>query len=291
MYQASFDLQSHSTHSDGELEPAHVVAAAAQAGVELLALTDHDSTDGVQEAALAAGRHGLSLLPAVEISTIDPAGGDLHICGYAINLASADLQARLTRSREDRLRRAQRMVQALTDLGWAIDQRLLEARAAAGMTIGRPHLAHAVVSHPDNAQRLVDEGLGDATAFLVAYLIEGRPAFSERDAPTVAEAVGLIHAAGGLAVWAHPFWDVPEAEEVLATLERFLGYGLDGVEAFYVTHTEQQTRLLVARCGELGLLTTGSSDFHGPRHRQFDRFRAFATYGLTANLGPLAHRQ
>ena len=284
----TFDLQSHSIHSDGELAPAAVVEAAAKAGVTLLALTDHDSTAGVPEAAAAAERLGLRLLPAVEISTLDPAGQDLHICGYGIDIAFAALGEQLRRSRADRQERAQRMVEALTRLGWSINHDVLAQRTAAGKTIGRPHLAQAVVTNPANASRLREEGLSDATAFLVAYLIEGRPAFSAREAPTVREAIRLIQAAGGVAVWGHPFWDISQDAEVLATLDRFHGYGIDGVEAFYVTHTEPQTALLVRRCAELGLFTTGSSDFHGPGHRRFNRFRAFSTYGLTADLGPLS---
>jgi hypothetical protein len=89
-------------------------------------------------------------------------------------------------------------------------------------------------------------------------------------------------------VWAHPFWDISEPDAVLDAIARFQRAGLDGVEAFYVTHSEGQTRLLVDHCAEAGLLTTGSSDFHGPDHHTFSRFRAFETYGLTPQLGPLA---
>jgi 3',5'-nucleoside bisphosphate phosphatase len=104
----------------------------------------------------------------------------------------------------------------------------------------------------------------------------------------VEEAIALIHDAGGLAVWAHPFWNLAEPAEVLGALDRFRVCGLDGVEAFYVTHTEAQTRLLAGRATELGLLSTGSSDFHGPAHPAFAAFRAHRTYGLTPALGPLA---
>ncbi|HEY5427838.1 MAG TPA: PHP domain-containing protein, partial [Solirubrobacteraceae bacterium] len=161
-------------------------------------------------------------------------------------------------------------------------------RTEAGRSIGRPHLAQAVVSRPENRDRLGAAGLLDPSAFLVAYLIEGAPAFVPRAAPTIQEAIELIHGAGGVAVWAHPFWDIAEPHEVLDALDRFVGMGLDGVEAFYVTHTETQTRLMAARCAELGLLSTGSSDFHGPAHATFAAFRAFRTYGLEPRLGPLA---
>jgi 3',5'-nucleoside bisphosphate phosphatase len=284
----SFELQGHSTQSDGELSPAKTVAAAAQAGVELFALTDHDSVGGVAEATDAAAQTGLSFLAGVEISVLDPVAADLHLCGYDFDPGDAALLTQLARSREDRERRAARMIEALQENGWSLNHGLLNQRALAGKTIGRPHLAEAVASNPQNAERLDLEGLRNPTDFLVAYLIEGKPAFREREAPSVAEAIALIHNAGGVAVWAHPFWDVDADAEVIATLERFVGLGLDGVEAFYVTHTRPQTDLLVRRATELGLLTTGSSDFHGPNHRQFNRFRQFSTYGHQPNLGPLA---
>jgi predicted metal-dependent phosphoesterase TrpH len=95
-------------------------------------------------------------------------------------------------------------------------------------------------------------------------------------------------AAGGLAVWAHPFWGAEGAEAVVQAIERFAGFGLNGVECFYPTHTREQAELLHDRCTALGLLATGSSDFHGPEHGLFSRFRAFSTYGRAPLLGPLA---
>jgi predicted metal-dependent phosphoesterase TrpH len=265
-----------------------VVEAARRAGVELLALTDHDSTAGVAEAHRAAEQLGIALVSGVEISVLDPAAQDLHLLGYRIDSDNPDLATQLERSRADRERRADRIVATLEDLGWAVDEPFLADHVAAGKTIGRPHLAQAVSRHPDNSARLVAEGLHDPTAFLVAYLIEGTPAFLPRNAPSVEAAIALVHGAGGLAVWAHPFWDIDANPAVLETLERFAGLGLDGVEAFYVTHTQVQTELLHARAAELGLLTTGSADFHGPAHRQFNHFRTFETYGLSPNLGPIA---
>jgi predicted metal-dependent phosphoesterase TrpH len=284
----AFDLQSHSTHSDGELPPAQVIQRAAAAGVELVSLTDHDSLAGVAEAQAAAAGSGIACVVGVEISSIYEEAADLHMLGYLVDPDHRPLQEQLENSRRARETRASRMVAALEQLGYGVDTALLEARTASGKTVGRPHIAQAAVSHPANADRLAAEGLEDPTAFLVAYLIEGRPAFVGREAPSVEQAIEMIHAAGGLAVWAHPFWDFSDDARTLAALEDFVAWGLDGVEAFYATHTEAQTRLLAERCEQLGLLTTGSSDFHGPDHRQFNRFRAFQTYGLDARLGPLA---
>ncbi len=284
----TFDLQSHSIHSDGALAPADVVATAAAAGVELLALSDHDSAAGVPEATDAAETAGITLVSAAEITSVYAGRQDLHVLGYLIDPSEPRLVETLERSRSDREQRAERMAEALRELGFVLDDEMLAERAAQGRSIGRPHLAQAVVSRPENHDRLRGDGLLDPTDFLVAYLIEGKPAFRERQAPSVEEAIELIHGAGGVAVWAHPFWDISEPSAVLDALARFRRAGLDGVEAFYASHTAGQTRLLVDHCAQTGLLTTGSSDFHGPEHHTFSRFRAFDLYGMTPTLGPIA---
>lgn len=284
----TFDLQSHSRQSDGALAPREVVAAAAAAGVELLALSDHDTIDGVEEALAAAAQgNGIRVVPAVEISAIDEGKTDLHILGYLIDHGDPMLAERLVSYRADREHRADRMAEALRELGYELDERQIQTRLAQGKSVGRPHLAQAAVTHPANAERLAAEGLTDPTAFLVEYLIEGKKAFRPRLHPTIEESIETIHDAGGVAVWAHPFWDVPEPQDVVDAIDRFRGFGLDGVEAFYATHDRAQTELLADRCEELGLLSTGSADFHGPDHRQFSSFRAFSTYGREPMLGPI----
>lgn len=275
-------------HSDGALPAPEVVAAAASAGVELLALSDHDSVDGVSEAAAAAARLGLALVPSVEISALDAADRDQHILGYLVDHHDPVLRRRLESYRRDRERRATRMAGALEELGFELDQAALAARAAEGGSIGRPHLAQAVVSHPANARRLGDEGRTDPSAFLEGYLVEGKPAFRSRTIPSVPDSIAAIHDAGGVAIWAHPFWTIPEYDLVLEMIDGIHGQGIDGIECFYVSHAREQTEFLADRCDELGLLSTGSSDFHGPRHREFSRFRAFSTYGREPRLGPIA---
>jgi predicted metal-dependent phosphoesterase TrpH len=287
----AFDLQSHSTFSDGTLPPAEVVARAAADGVELLALSDHDTVGGVAEALEAAAATGgaLRVVTAVELSTIDGDHEDLHVLGYGVDHTDPAFLATLERFRADRTARAERMADALeAECGLALNRAPLEARRAAGLPIGRPHLAQAAFDHPDNAQRVADEGLADFGKLLEAYLIPGGPAFRRRTTPTVAEAIAAIHAAGGVAIWAHPFWDVDEPGEVVGAIDRFVADGLDGVEAFYVTHTREETLLVAEACADRGLLTTGSADFHGPDHPRFNRFRAFELHGLRPRLGPIA---
>jgi predicted metal-dependent phosphoesterase TrpH len=284
---ASFDLQSHSHYSDGALAPAQVVARAAAAGVEMLALTDHDTVEGVVEALTAGRRHGVLIVPAVEITVLDGERQDLHLLGYGIDHEDPSLLSLLARSRADRDARVGRMAEALRQRGWAIDERALHERRASGRSVGRPHLAAAVFAHPDNAERLRTHGLSNATELLVAELIEGAPSFRGRMHPTISDAIAAIHAADGLAVWAHPFWDMTDPGEVLDAIASYAAQGLDGVEAFYVTFTREQTLLLVDECAQRGLLSTGSADFHGPAHPRFNAIGAFDLYGREPNLGPL----
>jgi predicted metal-dependent phosphoesterase TrpH len=288
--QVDFDLQAHSRHSDGALPAAEVVARAAVAGVRLLALTDHDTVDGVEEALAAGARGAIAVVPATELSAVDEADEDLHVLGYRIDHRDPGLLAALADFRADRRRRAGAMADALEQLGWSVDREALAraAREGGDRPVGRPHLAAAVAEHPANRARMQAEGLDEPSRLLEAYLIPGAPAYRPRTRPTVAEAIELIGAAGGIAVWAHPFWDIDDTGEVLARLERFCGWGLRGVEAFYPTHTAEQTRALCDAARRLDLLTTGSSDFHAPGHRLFDGFLAFELYGCEPRLGPIA---
>jgi 3',5'-nucleoside bisphosphate phosphatase len=261
-----FDLQSHSLYSDGALTPAEVVRTAEESGVRLFALSDHDTVEGVNEAIRAAT--SVTVVPAVELSSVHNDFEDLHILGYGLDHTDPRLLDTLEDFRADRVRRIVAMAEKLRAEGFTIE--LPEHKAP-----GRPHLAAALAPQLPGMTK---------NEIFAKYLIPGTPTYVGRSRPTVRQAIDVIHAAGGVAVWAHPYWDMPEA---LETLRVFAGWGLDGVEAFYATHTEEQTRALHAAAAELGLLTTGSADFHGPAHDHFNRFRAFNLYGLEPNLGRL----
>jgi predicted metal-dependent phosphoesterase TrpH len=285
---AHFDLQSHSIHSDGALPASDVVARAAAAGLTLMALTDHDTVDGVAEALAAAREHGLRCSPAAELSSVSGEFEDLHVCGYELRHDDPELRATLADFRADRGRRIWAMADRLEELGFQLDRSELKAREAAGQPLGRPHLADAVLAHPANAAKLRAEGIDGKNTLFPPYLVPGAVAYVARSRPTVEEAIEVIHAAGGVAVWAHPFWDIDAPETVLAALHRFADAGLDGVEAFYPSHDEAQARLLYDAARERGLLTTGSADFHGPDHHKFSVFGGFETYGMEPALGPIA---
>jgi 3',5'-nucleoside bisphosphate phosphatase len=257
------ELQAHSTVSDGELPPASVVQAAAAAGVSTLALTDHDAVDGVAEAEHAAGQAGVELVPATEMSAVHELADDLHILGYHVDVER--LRPACERAQDERKSRAAEIVAKLNQLG--VRCRFEDAIAAAGdaASVGRPHIARAAGAS------------GDLGPFFEEYLVPGAKAFVARRWPTAAEAVELIHGAGGFAVLAHPFWDLDEEEEVAGLIEHL---DVDGVECFYPTHSREHAEFLLALCRDRGLFPTGSSDFHGPGHKQFSRFGAYETYGL-----------
>lgn len=289
MTRPTFDLQSHSVHSDGELRPSQVVANAALAGVELFALSDHDNIDGVAEALDAAAANGIALVTAVEITAVDESHDDIHLLGYCVDHTDTGLIERLAGSREERVRRSHEMAESLERAGWSIDLEFLRLVEAEGGTVGRPHLAEALLRDPENTQRIAEAGFRNVGDVISELISRGKEGFVSREHPTVEEAIGWVHDAGGVAVYAHPLFPPGEyaQADAEAALRRYVAAGLDGVECFYTTHTEAETRFLHAVATELGLLTTGSADFHGPNHGHFSEFRSFDTYGLEIRLGPI----
>ena len=257
------ELQSHSTVSDGQLEPGLVVDEAAKAGVTTLALTDHDAVAGVREAAEAAQAHGLELVPAVEMSCVHEYAEDLHVCGYWVDVDA--IGPACERAQSERVSRAEEIVENLRREGFDLTIEDAIAQSGDALSIGRPHIARAAGAS------------GDLGPFFEEYLVPGAKAFVPRRWPTAEQAVEVIHDAGGVAAIAHPYWDVKDpaqVEELIRALD------LDGIEAFYPFHTAAQTEHLLGLCEELELVPTGSSDYHGPTHKTFAGFGAYETYGL-----------
>jgi len=256
------ELQSHSTVSDGELAPARVVEAAAAAGVTTLALTDHDAVDGLPEAAGAAESAGIDLVPAAEMSCGHPVAEELHMLGYWIDLEQ--IARFCERAQEERVKRAEEIIANLNAAGVEVTLEGAIAQAGDAASVGRPHIARAA-------------GATEMKPFFEQYLIPGTPTYVPRRWPTTPEAVELIHAAGGAAVLAHPFWDLDEPQTVADLVGEL---DLQGVEVFYPSHTREQVSFLVDLCRQRGLAMTASSDYHGPHHKMFSRFGAYETFGL-----------
>jgi predicted metal-dependent phosphoesterase TrpH len=257
------ELQSHSSHSDGQLVPAGVVEEAAKAGVTTLALTDHDAVAGVPEAAEAAVRMGIELVPAVEMSCVHEYAEDLHVCGYWVDLET--IGPACERAQRERRERAGEIVENLKREGFELELEDAIREAGGADSIGRPHIARAAGA------------TGDLGPFFEEYLVPGAKAFVPRRWPDAATAIELIRAAGGATVIAHPYWDLSDPAEVEGLVRTLAP---DGVETYYPSHTREQTAHLLGLCEELDLVATGSSDYHGPTHKTFARFGAYDTYGL-----------
>jgi predicted metal-dependent phosphoesterase TrpH len=177
----------------------------------------------------------------------------------------AKIEPACERAQGERRARAGEIVENLRGFGFELTLEDAIREAGGADSIGRPHIARAAGA------------TGDLGPFFEEYLVPGAKAFVPRRWPDAAQAIGLIHDAGGIAVIAHPYWDISAPGEV-DDLIRSLG--ADGVETFYPTHSEEQTKHLLELCAELDLIPTASSDYHGPTHKTFAKFGAYETYGL-----------
>jgi len=243
------DLHIHSTASDGRLTPAEIIQEAAERGLTFIALADHDSVDGIASAQAAAQAFPqLKVIPCVEISTDIPKG-ELHLLGYFIDYTDDELKATLDRFKNSRLRRAQKMVAKLENLGIHVDWQQVQ-EIAGGSSIGRPHIAQAMLEK------------GCITSIKQAfneYLGHDRPAYVERDKMTPEEAVELIVKAKGLPVLAHPL-TLSDPEAMTIELK---AAGLVGIEAYYDGYTIEEINRLVTLASKHKLIVTGGSDYHG----------------------------
>jgi predicted metal-dependent phosphoesterase TrpH len=241
------DLHLHTTASDGVLTPSEIVALALERDFEAVAITDHDTIDGIEEALEVARGTNLTVIPGVEISTDVPGTNELHILGYHIDPHSPLLESRLSSLRHARIDRARKTLAHLAQAGLPLDWEHL-VDLSQGDVIGRPHIAQAMVDagHVDTVRE----------AFR-SYLARGRPAYIERYKLTPHKALETILAAGGLPVLAHP-------TRVLAHIPALVRSGLAGLEAYYPTHPKPEQEFLVRLARKHDLIVTGGSDFHGP---------------------------
>lgn len=247
------DLHTHSTASDGTEPPEAVVAAAARAGLDVMALTDHDTYAGWPAAVRAAEELGVGLVRGVEVSC-SHRGVSVHLLGYLVDPDAPGLLAELEHARESRLTRVERMVERMAADGIPVSLEQVQAVAGEGATLGRPHIADALVANGYVATR--DEAFRD-------ILRNGSRYYVSHYAPDPVRAVELVREAGGVPVMAHPFanargWTV--GEEVI---EAMAHAGMAGLEAAHRDHTPTERAQAEALADRLGLFVTGSSDYHG----------------------------
>ncbi|GIU92575.1 MAG: phosphatase [Acidimicrobiia bacterium] len=247
------DLHTHSTASDGSDTPTELVSKAARAGLTAIALTDHDTQEGVPEALAAAQKEGIELVPGVELSLDWPQGG-MHLVVLWLPPGPGPLQDRLAELRRGRDRRNIEIVERLNQLGLDITIEEVAARAGDG-SVGRPHIAAV----------LVEKGYcADIADAFDRYLASGRPAYVHRPRLAPEEAISLARAGGAVPVLAHPHTlglDAPG--EMADLLERLTGAGLVGIECHYGAYDEGGRRGMVALAERFGLVPSGGSDYHG----------------------------
>ena len=260
------DLHMHSRASDGTDAPEELPRLARLAGLDAIALTDHDTTAGLAACAAAARAHELAFVPGIELSACIEAGAseaaaarsvdglELHLLGYFID-PSSDALARAQRWLvEARARRNPRLVERLNELGVRIDYDEVVTLAGGGI-VGRPHIA----------QVMVDKGyVRSLHEAFNRYIGEGGAAYEPKARLSAGEAIEVIHAAGGQALLAHPVQlNVTDGDGVELVVRLLLELGLDGIETHHSDHLPQHVRQYEALARRYGLLTSGGSDYHG----------------------------
>jgi predicted metal-dependent phosphoesterase TrpH len=242
------DLHAHTTASDGVLAPRELVRLAARHGVRVLAVTDHDSTDGLPEALAEAAAHGIEIVPGLEINC-DVPGAEIHVLGYYVDWRAEWFQAFLAEQRAERTARVHRIVERLTELGMPLTADEVFAICREGSP-GRPHVAQAMVNrrYVKSVREAFDR-----------WLHAGGPANVPRRRLTPTEAIGVIRRAHGVPVLAHP--GLANRDALIPDL---IAAGLAGIETYYPEHSAGQVAAYRARCEAHGLIATGGSDYHGP---------------------------
>ncbi len=247
------DLHTHSNVSDGTETPTELVQAAAAAGVDVLAITDHDTVGGWAEAAEAATRTGVTLVRGIEISC-SWRYASIHLLGYLTDPDDDALMPELARARDSRATRLQRMVELMAADGIPVTYDEVLAQVAPGATPGRPHIADALVANGTIAHR--DEAFRD-------WLTNDSRYYVSHYAPDPVHAVALVRAAGGVPVIAHPFTRTRGAGVTDDLVERMYAAGLFGLEAYHRDHGRAEVERAERLAKRLGLALTGSSDYHG----------------------------
>ena len=254
-----YDLHTHTFYSDGALAPADLVARAVAHGVNVMALTDHDVTDGLSEAQAAADAAGLTLVPGTEIS-VTWGGLTVHVLGLQIDIANSTLQAGLARMREFRDWRADEM-----------GRRLAKAGIAGAIEGARARAQRGLVSRTHFAQFLVDAGhASDVRSVFKKYLVQGKPGHVPGQWATLEEAIGWIRAAGGQAVLAHPARYKLTATRLNKLLDEFRAAGGVGIEVISGSHSRDDAFRFAQLARHYEFLASSGSDFHSPQNCHMD---------------------
>lgn len=248
------DLHTHSTASDGTMTPSELVRHAKEAGLSALALTDHDTTDGIDEALEEGKKSGVEVIAGVEINVDFTPDSEMHLLGYFFEDNYKNLEPLLKRLKASREERNPKMIKKLNELGFDISLEEVR-REAKDKLVGRPHIASVLV------KKGYFKKISDV---FNKYISAGRPAYVKREKLLPKEAIEEIVRCGGIPVLAHPIYiSLTAMAELRALIHELRGYGLKGIEAFYSDNTPYDTILFLKLAIEYNLIPTGGSDFHG----------------------------
>jgi len=248
----SIDLHIHSVYSDGTYTPAELVGLAQQRGIQAISITDHDTIDGLAEAAEAAQGTGITTLAGIELS-VQHKNRNLHILGYLFDSQNERFRRQIHILQETRNARNRDIVKKLNSCGISLDIEEIESISKTGQT-GRPHIARAL------CRRGVVKNFDEA---FTRYLKKGAAAYASRFVYNAAEALEMIRENGGISVLAHPLQVDPSPLEIARVVGELVEYGLDGLELYYPTHSAKVRRNLKKIAKRYDLVLTGGSDYHG----------------------------
>ena len=247
------DLHVHSTASDGTLSPTNIIRMAETLDLAAVALTDHDTLDGIHEFLTAAKQSKVEAVPGVEIASTWSLK-EIHILGLWVDYTNSELGELLKKIRENRAKRNYDMLDGLRNSGFDITLEEVKNEAG-GEVIGRPHIASLLVKK--KYFKTIKDVFGSCLA-------RGAQNYVPRVLPEIAEAISIIHSAGGIAIWAHPVHrNKSDCKNVKSDIIHFVSLGLDGIEAYYPEYSEKQHKMLLKYAEELNLQITGGTDFHG----------------------------
>lgn len=268
-----FDLHLHTTASDGGLSPREIVRLAKKKGFKIIALADHDSIAGVDQATEEGKKLGIEVIPGLELSTKLNQNFNFHVLAYQIDLQNSLLKKVLVSLRERRKKRARLMIKRLQKLGFRI--RFSDLTQEIKNNIGKPHIAKIILSKKENREICQKHGIKGIDSFIDTYLAYGKPAYVKREKIDILKAIQMIHQFGGWAILAHPTIDLKNKREISGLIKFLKKNGLDGIETCHQSRSKEIVLFLHYLAQKEQLIETAGSDFHYPERDKLGGYKFY----------------
>jgi predicted metal-dependent phosphoesterase TrpH len=281
------DFHLHSRFSNGDLTPRELVIACKGAGLDAIALTDHECIEGIPELLAAADEFWIRAVAGIEIGA-EYNQIEHHFLGLGIDIKNTALLSFLEKRRQEEHAAHHEEISKLRSLGFSIDLKHLQTNAAGIST--RWHICTAIFKNPENDELLKKIGVNSPWEFFKKFLGPDAPAHSKIVLPRAEEIVTILKEAGGVTIWAHPFWRNQNFQSIRQTADHFKQMGLDGIEVFYPFHNKRMTTILHQLAGKLNLLESAGSDFHSFSPERNNRIFSWNAYNFTVGFRTLLKR-